>query len=575
MNKFLTINKFLILPIIVVACFSLTPKAQAQWITFDPTNWIQTTSTAFSTAATAITSSANTLVSTAGWTYQNIISKGLDALAYQAGQLILDQLTENTINWIKGGFNGSPSFNVDAGKLLNDLIDAVAGDLANQIRGLAMCDFMGNFQFDLANHIALSSRSDYRNKFKAQARCPFPPNFNLTQFTNDFSKGGWTAFENSLYDSGNTFGMSILAGEELALRRAEQIAKQQQKLTQSGGFLDFVDTNNCPEMEKYPELQKMMAGPDFPPAAKKAYQKAYCKTTTPGKVVGDALGKTLGVDMDRIGFVDNINKIIGAIIRQIASQAMTGIFSSGTQSSFVNSPTSASAITRQAIIDEYSQATSTLSNTLTTIAVKTAADSDALMATPIKEQVAPDAAVISLQNTVNGNIVTYRTTLNALSIFILSGMGIYDGEGAIYPQITEAQAAKEAINPTLNPTYPLVTALTNLQDKQLLALQTTKLGFERLKLQMTTTGRAAALAAINAEDQVLAAQTALGVANATYQTALNNWLSALMSLSVPLPQPPVAVTTAKLGVDTAITTLTTAQGVQALASQAAIAVLLP
>ncbi len=571
MDKFSNIKKFLIIPLVVVVCFSsfTTPKAEA-WV--DVANLVPNLATAFSTAGSAITGSATALTTAAGFTFQNVIKAGLDGMAYTAGQLLLDQLTENTIRWIKGGFHGSPSFNVDAGKLLNDLVDAVGADLARQVRGIQMCNFTGNFQFDLANQIALSSRSNYRNKFAAQARCPFPSNISVTAFTNDFSRGGWRAFEASLYDSGNTFGMSILTGKELEARRAEQTRIQQQKLTQSGGFLDFLDTRPgmCPGMPTDAEYASL-EHENTTEATKKAHQKIYCKTTTPGKVIGETLGKTLNLDMERIGFVDNINKIFGVLIHQLMSQAMTAVFSSGTQSYSQNTSTTA----RDKLLTDSKKTITDFSTTMGDITTKTAAESDALMAKPIKEQVAPDNAVKSLQNTINGDIANYRVTLNNLSIFILSGMGIYDGEGVIYPQITAAQAAKEAINPTLDPTFPLVTALTNLQDKQFLALQTTKLGFESLKLQMTTAGRAAALLAINAEDQVLTEQTALGVANAKYQTELNKWLSALLSLSAPLPQPPATVGTAKDGVDTAITKLTTTQVAQASASLAAIKVLAP
>ncbi len=280
-----------------------------------------------------------------------------DCLVYGAGQLLLKQLTNNIVKWIKGGFHGSPSFAVDTHEVFLDLADMVAGDLAREIRGIAMCKFSANFQNDLANNIELSAKHIY--KFNGATKCPFPETINVN--SSDFYKGinnfTWAGMEYAMTDAGNPFGVALLSGQELSLRSSEKADVRKQELSWSNGFTNMVDTDNC----KYPEgyliyeyevsegkfetrgqydraYDSTAIGPNpegaesggtsiqLTPKQVQELQKTYCKTTTPGKIVGDQLTKALGVDADRLGLVDSLNKIIAAVIERLTQDAAMGVF---------------------------------------------------------------------------------------------------------------------------------------------------------------------------------------------------------------------------------------------------------
>ncbi|OIP66704.1 MAG: hypothetical protein COV32_02930 [Candidatus Yonathbacteria bacterium CG10_big_fil_rev_8_21_14_0_10_43_136] len=313
-NKTLKIKKFLVLPFIVATFFIPLSEAKAQGISvpsWDALSIIET-----------ITQQASDI---AGEMAQQLARIEVDTAVYTAGQMLLDQVTDDIVTWVKGGFNGSPSFAVDPTKLFLDLADAVSGGMASQIRGIATCDFTPNFNNDLANMVDLSTRNDAGNKYAYQIRCPFPAvNINASDFYNDFNRGGWSAFEMALSDNGNAFGVAVLTSDELAKRQQEARATQEMRSNWSNGFADLVDTNDCPTMPS--EVSSAIENDELPIEAKKAYQKSYCKTTTPGKIVGDRLGQAVGVDMDRLGFVDNINKIMGAVVKEATNQAVSGIF---------------------------------------------------------------------------------------------------------------------------------------------------------------------------------------------------------------------------------------------------------
>ena len=127
-----------------------------------------------------------------------------------------------------------------------------------------------------------------------------------------------------MQENGNPFGVALLTGNELALRSSEKEEVRKQELSWANGFTNIVDTENC----NYPsttrgrydlnedgnitkdEWDELVADEMMTNADVREYQKIYCKTTTPGKLLGDKLSESTGVDMQRLGLIDSINKII-------------------------------------------------------------------------------------------------------------------------------------------------------------------------------------------------------------------------------------------------------------------------
>lgn len=264
-----------------------------------------------------------------------------DCLIYTMGQLMLNNLTESTVNWIKGGFNGSPSFATNINVLLDGANDIIGGDFVRQLRGVAVCDFTPSFRMDLANGLDLSSKSN-RNMFKDKVKCPFGSgplfSYPASAFYEDFSRGGWRAFEATMDDAGNPFGVAISTSRELNLRQQKAADTQKQQLSWSGGFADLHKTDN-PALCGYPsDLLPMMiantptiiTNPDDPNYLGTEniifYQKTYCPVTTPGKIVQDQLSQTLGTDMNRIGLADSLDKIIQTLITTLVQDAVKGIY---------------------------------------------------------------------------------------------------------------------------------------------------------------------------------------------------------------------------------------------------------
>ena len=288
MKHSFNLPRILVLPLASIMIFFSLGAPRANALIFVPTNDAMLNATSLEHAG-----------------FQDVFKMGADTIMYAIGQQLLTSLTDSTVNWIKGGFNGSPAFAVDPTKLFLDTANMVSGGLANQIRGIETCNFDFNFNNDLANRVSLSTRSGATAKFQDQISCPFPSNINASDFSKDFSKGGWTAFEASLSDSGNSFGTTWLTAQELSAPQSEAQNIKEQQLSWASGFLSM---ETCGSTDPYTGVA------------------TDCRTTTPGKIISDTLSKSIGTDMDRFGFADNMNKIISAFVASLTSSVTSGIF---------------------------------------------------------------------------------------------------------------------------------------------------------------------------------------------------------------------------------------------------------
>ena len=259
----------------------------------------------------------------------------LNNIAYVLAQCTLTEMTNSTIKWIQGGFHGSPSFAISPKKVFADIANSVATELAQQIKSIGACNFVPNFTVTLSNAVDLSS--DNSQMFASQVKCPFGTG-DAGAFFNDFTNGGWDSFANALNDAGNPFGVAVLTGDELNQREQQQAALQAQQLAWSHGFIDLVD--NDPKKCSYVNIKDKPKDPNaisldstgrpdpkvYTPEVISALEKKYCPITTPGNVISDQLTKTLGVDMDRLGFADDMNKVITALLTQLVQQTVRGVF---------------------------------------------------------------------------------------------------------------------------------------------------------------------------------------------------------------------------------------------------------
>jgi hypothetical protein len=250
-----------------------------------------------------------------------------DCMVYGLGQIALNKLNRNTIDWIQKGLGGNPLFATMPFQIYLDTSGAVAGGMASHFGKIPVTEFVPGYQQRVQNQISLSTRQDSSKKFEQSITPTLPEGVVPQDFYNDFNAGGWDAYMASLYDNNNGYGVELLTSEELDAQQQEAYAIQQQKLAWSGGFIDLPDTERC----EYPDdirAKVESADPEeqYDPAQLAAVQRMYCPITTPGKVVGEQTTATINNDIERYGFIDTLSKLVNQFMVQMSTQATHGIF---------------------------------------------------------------------------------------------------------------------------------------------------------------------------------------------------------------------------------------------------------
>ena len=256
-------------------------------IVFDPTNFVQNTSTAIST--------------TANWIKENV----LDGIGNAIAKRLISSMLGSMVRWINSGFSGSPAFIQDIGGFLLQVADEAAGDVIESLGevGSFICS---PFRLDI--QIALSLKYQQAREGRPLATCTLTGVIdNLESFIEgNFQDGGWEDWfaitsQPELY---TPYGQMLAAEAHLSAQISNQRGQRLQIANWGNGFLSS-------------EVCEYVDGPDGEGDTK-------CSISTPGTTIANSLNKALGAGQDALVSADEINEVIGALLGQIANQALTG-----------------------------------------------------------------------------------------------------------------------------------------------------------------------------------------------------------------------------------------------------------
>lgn len=231
---------------------------------------------------------------------------GLDAIAWKLAKVIVQQMTQNLVGWINGGYNGKPLFATDPEKFFLDIGDHVAGDYIQSIGAGALCS---PFKLQIQNSIKISYN---RSKLISQGRTPTQGTCTLSGsaaniqafFDGDFDKGGWDQWYNMTQVSGNNpYGAIADASGELSIKINGTKSIELAKLNWGQGFIGWSD---CVEKDKNGVCTKN--GP----------------TKTPGTVINAELKKRLGSNIDQLNLADEMDEVVSAVFGQLVSKYIGG-----------------------------------------------------------------------------------------------------------------------------------------------------------------------------------------------------------------------------------------------------------
>lgn len=218
----------------------------------------------------------------------------VDGLAWAAGNILIDNITNSVVRWINNGFRGGPGFVTNPGQFLTGVADQVAGEFIAGTELGFLCD---PFELDIRAALNLDYSSDFRIGCTLSDVIANTEDF--TKFTDgNFNQGGWDGWYSMTQNpNNNPYGAYAKSKSELSARIAGAQGIELLKLDWGNGFFSWEDEDG--------DIQ------------------------TPGSVVETQLENVLGTNLDRLEIADEFNEIVGALASQFVSQLVGGLSSGG------------------------------------------------------------------------------------------------------------------------------------------------------------------------------------------------------------------------------------------------------
>lgn len=229
----------------------------------------------------------------------------LDGLFSDIATQALQQMTNDTLEWINSGLDGDPAFVTDLSDYLQEIADDVA---AEYIYGEEVSSLCTPFKLDVQLSLVKShTQENGHSGMKEQAACSLDGYTNDSEafLSGDFYAGGWGAWFQVVLHPENT-----ALGAKLALDRGQEAAKNEAKAEAAAD---------------------VAAGGGFPSqrvcttVGTGEFAKEKCSITTPGSIIRDDLSFKLQIPARKLIEADEINEAIGALFGNLANQAITGV----------------------------------------------------------------------------------------------------------------------------------------------------------------------------------------------------------------------------------------------------------
>lgn len=239
---------------------------------------------------------------------QNFKEYVLDPLTWALINTVITNMLQELTRWVNSGFQGEPAFITDLEGFLLDAMDEAAGEFLAD-RGLEF--LCSPFRLDVK--IALNiTYQQARNNTAAANECRLTDMAgNVENFLQGtFSEGGWASWFELTMSPTNDPNRAFL--ENRARLRIRLLDAYGRELTEVAAKDFFLDVKICEGKGLVVETSNSKAPKD-------------CIVTTPGRIVETQVNESLGLPRQRLAFADEFDELVGALLAQLANQALMGI----------------------------------------------------------------------------------------------------------------------------------------------------------------------------------------------------------------------------------------------------------
>lgn len=265
--------------------------------------------TSITDTTTAIKSTLSELANTGSFLLNqslNLKEFTLDGIARGIAQSALNQMMADMIEWVNGGFDGSPAFVTNLDEFMLRVRDDVATNLIYGSELNALCE---PIQFQVKATILKQYTEESRGTYTPHCTLDDVPGVDIEAFLEgDFSKGGLAAFF-ELTVGGNNDPIKAYYNAQAELYQRATAAEENEE-TELGWSRGFLSKEACSFIEDAT-----------------GFARQRCETLTPGSLIGDVLSYYVGeLPAQQLLNTDEFNEVFSGLMSGILNQSLGGQF---------------------------------------------------------------------------------------------------------------------------------------------------------------------------------------------------------------------------------------------------------
>jgi len=225
-------------------------------------------------------------------------------LAINIGRIVVNQVVNSTVNWMKSGFDGKPAFVVDPKSYFGGLANGITGDYLNQIAP-GICS-----AFSAKIILALQNPYPGANSYYTPQCTLTQIGVNIASFKDSFNGGGgWNAwFALTQSDDNNPYEVYINAQGALNNKVTDAVNDELKKLDWGNGFKSV---STCKIYNGFPKSPGAPYNPSYAPG--ECIQ--YGDVQTPGATIKSYLDSSLPANnyLSQIITADQFDKLLSSL----------------------------------------------------------------------------------------------------------------------------------------------------------------------------------------------------------------------------------------------------------------------
>ncbi len=259
---------------------------------------------------------------------QKVWEQCLNGIAYKVTKHQIANMTQKTINWVNSGFAGDPLFIKDQKTFFKNIETKTMRSILGPISAYNNTTVYPYGQ-DLARSMINGFKTTFEERAKSTLQQSLPSGSSPDDFTNDFTQGGWSAWESfTLNPQNNPLGFQMITTQHIADEAAKDVQAQKDELTQK----DFIGQKKCVEWEA--DATKEDKNHPFtlnstklndPDAQDKCIRY---ETITPGGVTEALINAQITSPIRQLEIANTINESLDSVFTALISQLSTKGFSS-------------------------------------------------------------------------------------------------------------------------------------------------------------------------------------------------------------------------------------------------------